>query len=118
MLPTDRNLPGLITDAEDEPVFSEPWQAQLFAITIALNEAGHFTWQHWAETLGSVLKQAGEDDQAENYFQHWAKALEQILAGQDILPVEEVNIRAKQWQRAALATPHGQPIVLSNDPHC
>ncbi len=112
----DRNLPGLITDAEGEPIFNEPWQAQIFAIVVALNEAGHFTWVQWAETLGTVLKQTGESDRVEDYFHHWAKALEQILAVQNILPTQDINIRAEQWRRAALATPHGEPIVLDNDP--
>ena len=40
----------------DEPVFAEPWQASAFAMTVALNERGLFTWSEWAETLGAELK--------------------------------------------------------------
>ena len=40
--------PGL-----DEPVFAEPWQAQAFALAVALNERGLFSWTEWAETLGA-----------------------------------------------------------------
>ena len=28
----------------DGPVFAEPWEAQAFALTLKLHEAGHFTW--------------------------------------------------------------------------
>ena len=31
-----------------EPVFEAPWHVQLFALTVHLNEAGHFVWGDWA----------------------------------------------------------------------
>jgi len=31
-------------DDAPSPVFEEPWHAQVFAITVALNEAGVFQW--------------------------------------------------------------------------
>ena len=30
------------THSAPEPVFAEPWHAQVFAVTVALNEAGSF----------------------------------------------------------------------------
>lgn len=42
-----------------EPAFSEPWHAQVFAITVALNEAGHFEWSSWAARFGATLKAHG-----------------------------------------------------------
>ena len=30
------------------PVFTEPWQAQAFALAVKLSEQGHFTWKEWA----------------------------------------------------------------------
>jgi hypothetical protein len=29
----------------DAPTFNEPWEAQAFALTLQLHEAGHFTWR-------------------------------------------------------------------------
>ena len=39
-----RALPDLPRD-EDGPVFREPWEAQAFAMALALYERGLFTWQ-------------------------------------------------------------------------
>ena len=36
-------VPGVPRDA-DGPVFREPWEAQAFAMTLALYERGVFTW--------------------------------------------------------------------------
>ena len=35
----------------EEPVFSEPWQAEAFALVVALHERGLFSWAEWAEAL-------------------------------------------------------------------
>ena len=42
----------------DGPVFAEPWQAQAFALTVRLSEAGFFTWREWADGLAAVLHEA------------------------------------------------------------
>ncbi|MCC6777926.1 MAG: nitrile hydratase accessory protein, partial [Hyphomicrobiales bacterium] len=44
------SMPGVPVDAEG-PVFREPWEAQAFAMTLALYERGVFTWPEWAATL-------------------------------------------------------------------
>ena len=33
----------------EEQVFAEPWQAQAFAMTVALHDRGLFSWNEWAE---------------------------------------------------------------------
>ena len=40
------------------PVFREPWEAQAFAMTLALYERGLFTWPEWAATLAEEIKRA------------------------------------------------------------
>ncbi|MDG2403643.1 MAG: nitrile hydratase accessory protein, partial [Paracoccaceae bacterium] len=44
-----------------EPVFEAPWHAQLFALTVHLNEAGCFAWPDWADVFGATLKRQGVD---------------------------------------------------------
>jgi hypothetical protein len=44
-----------IPRAQDEPAFAEPWQAQAFAITLALHERGLFTWSEWADRLAAEI---------------------------------------------------------------
>ena len=48
--PEPGRLPGLPTDGE-APVFTAPWEAQAFAMAVALHERGLFTWPEWAAAL-------------------------------------------------------------------
>ena len=43
--------PDLPADG-DGPVFRAPWEAQAFAMTLALHEKGVFDWAEWASMLG------------------------------------------------------------------
>ena len=49
-----RALPGIPQDA-DGPVFREPWEAQAFAMALALHARGLFTWNEWAAALASEV---------------------------------------------------------------
>lgn len=93
-----------------EPSFAAPWQAQAFALAVALNEAGRLDWGEWTRAFGAA--RAGEGD----YFADWLATLERLLAARGIATPEEVQALAAAWERAAAATPHGQPISLDNDP--
>ena len=109
-----RALPGLPLDDEG-PVFAAPWQAQAFAMTLALHERGLFTWNEWADTLSKTIKQAQQDgdlDTGETYYQHWLAALERIVTAKNLLDTATLAQRKEDWAHAALHTPHGQPIVL------
>ena len=80
--PRDRRGPGIPCDAEG-PVFREPWEAQAFAMALALHERGLFTWTEWAATLGDEIKRAqaaGDPDTGETYYRHWLNALERLVA--------------------------------------
>src|SRR5439155_20316164 len=50
-------LPELARDA-DGPVFREPWEAQAFAMTVALYRRGLFAWTEWAAALAEEIKRA------------------------------------------------------------
>jgi nitrile hydratase accessory protein len=107
-------LPGLPVDA-DRPVFNAPWEAQAFAMTLALHERGAFSWKEWAQTLGAVIAEVrtrGEPDTGEHYYRHWLTALERITAHKGIVSSASLLERRQQWDDAARRTPHGQPIEL------
>ena len=97
---------------EAGPVFCEPWEAQAFAITVALYEAGKFTWPEWAAALSAELKSAGPGQRGEDYYSHWLTALEKLSASKGLTDAVELGDRKDAWDRAARATPHGEPIVL------
>ncbi|MEI4232961.1 nitrile hydratase accessory protein [Roseovarius sp. D22-M7] len=96
----------------DQP-FEAPWQAQAFAMTVALHERGVFTWLEWTETLGDALATADDRD-SKAYYQCWLRALEMLLDRKLGTTGLERAALAKAWHRAAHATPHGQPIRLEN----
>ncbi len=96
--------------------FAEPWQAEAFALTVALHERGLFSWSEWAEMLSAEVKRPGAAPDGSDYYEHWLRALEKLLASKGIAPEREVDAAAAAWERAAHATPHGKPILLENDP--
>ncbi len=94
---------------EREPVFAEPWEAQVFAMAVKLGEAGHFTASEWADALGAEI--AAHPD--ESYYGNWLAALEMLAERKGLTDPEERLKRIEAWDRAAKATPHGQPITLN-----
>ncbi|MCT7373724.1 nitrile hydratase accessory protein [Chelativorans salis] len=109
------NPRDLLPQADDDRVFSEPWQAQAFAMTLALHQKGVFSWSEWAESLSKELENSGAED-GSDYYTCWLAALEKLLAAKSITALSDVDALAAAWQRAAHATPHGTPILLENDP--
>jgi nitrile hydratase accessory protein len=107
-------VPNIPCDAEG-PVFREPWEAQAFAMALALHERGVFTWNEWAETLSGEIKRAqaaGDPDTGETYYRHWLAALERLVASKGVTTSETLHRYRNAWDHAADRTPHGMPIVL------
>ena len=100
--------------AEDGPGIAAPWQAELLALTEALKDRGIIGAAEWAEALGAALEEGATD--ASDYFDRWLMALETLLVRRGLVAAPAVAELADAWQRAAHATPHGQPIRLENDP--
>lgn len=103
----------------DGPVFNEAWEAQAFAMTIALHERGVFTWSEWAATLAAEIKAAqaaGDPDLGATYYRHWLKALERLIVEKGIAAGALIDETTEAWEVAARATPHGKPIVLTGRP--
>ena len=113
-----RHLPALPCDGSG-PVFREPWEAQAFALVVDAHQKGLFTWSEWAQALAQEIKAAqaqGDPDTGETYYQHWLCALEQLVIAKGAISRSGLTDLQNAWERAAKATPHGQPIVLENDP--
>lgn len=101
------------------PVFAAPWEAQAFAMTLALHERGLFTWTEWAAALAGEIKRAqgaGDPDDGSTYYRHWLAAIERLVAEKGVTTPATLEDRRAAWDRAAHATPHGRPILLENDP--
>ena len=107
-------VPGIPRDA-DGPVFREPWEAQAFAMALALHARGLFTWTEWARMLGKEIKRAqgsGDADTGETYYRHWLATLEKLVAAKGVATSETLHRYRDAWDRAADRTPHGSPIEL------
>ena len=109
-----REVPSIPRDAHG-PVFREPWEAQAFAMTLALHERGLFKWPEWAAVLSEEIKHAqaaGDPDTGDTYYQHWLNALERLVAEKGVTDPTTLGRYQHAWDHAADRTPHGEPIEL------
>lgn len=100
-----------------EPAFEAPWHAQVFALTVCLNEAGHFGWSDWARRFGSVLKEHGLEKElngGDDYFTAWLMTLERLLEEIEIADPAAVERMRTAWENAYHRTAHGQPVTLDD----
>ncbi|KEJ95833.1 nitrile hydratase accessory protein [Pseudosulfitobacter pseudonitzschiae] len=98
-----------------EPVFEAPWHAQLFALTVHLNEAGRFDWPDWAARFSATLAEHGlarELNGGDDYFAAWLETLEALLAEKGWAEATAVAEMRDAWEAAYLRTPHGDPVTL------
>src|SRR5438105_3963579 len=110
-------VPSIPRDAEG-PVFREPWEAQAFAMALALHARGLFAWPEWAATLADEIKRAqaaGDPDTGETYYRHWLATLERLVAEKGVTDRATLARYHDAWDRAADRTPHGTPIELREE---
>jgi nitrile hydratase accessory protein len=115
MNPPDLSALPAIPKDDAGPVFRAPWEAQAFGMAVALHARGCFTWAEWAARLADEIAAAlarGEVDDGSRYYYCWLAALEKLVAEKGLVRTRELLARQGEWDRAARATPHGQPIVL------
>src|SRR4030081_2028566 len=104
-----RAVPGIPRDA-DGPVLREPWEAQAFAMALALHARGLFTWSEWAETLAGEIRRAqeeGDPDNGETYYRHWLATLEKLVAKKGVATSDTLHRYRDAWDNAADRPPHG-----------
>ena len=102
--------------SHEDGAFAEPWQAQAFALALALQDQGLVSPAEWAAALG---RERGRGDLAadgSDYYHGVVAALEALLAEKGLADRARLAELAAAWRRAARATPHGAPIKLENDP--
>ncbi len=107
-------VPGIPRGPEG-PVFREPWEAEAFAMAVALHERGLFAWSEWTAVLAEEIRRAqanGDPDTGETYYRHWLAALERIVAEKGVTDAAALARYRDAWDRAADRTPHGAAIVL------
>ena len=81
-------------------MFSEPWEAQAFALAVQLSAAGFFSWNEWSAALSSELQAArerGEPDDGSHYYHHWLVALEHLVSAKGLASLQEMAARKSEW---------------------
>jgi nitrile hydratase accessory protein len=110
-------VPSIPRDAEG-PVFREPWEAQAFALALALHDKGVFDWTEWSAMLGEEIKKAqvaGDPDTGATYYHHWMATLERMIAKKGVATAQALTRYYHAWDSAAHRTPHGTPIELKSE---
>ena len=110
-----QSLPAQPKD-ESGPIFNAPWEAQAFALVLALHKAGQFSWSEWTKYLSEEIKLAqktGDLEFGNTYYQYWLRALEKIILAKALTTNTDIMHKTEQWRLAYLNTPHGHPIDLN-----
>jgi nitrile hydratase accessory protein len=96
------------------PAFAAPWEARAFAMVRLLRDRGVVSASEWTAALRARV--GAEITEVE--YLDWLAALERVLIEKGLVSHEELQRNHAAWGRAALRTPHGEPIVLDvNDFH-
>jgi nitrile hydratase accessory protein len=105
------------TSRPAEAEFTEPWQAEALALSIALQETGHVTPAEWSNTLSDEIEKArvaGDPTDGTTYYEHVVAALERLVAEKGLLATAALDERRHDWEEAYRRTPHGQPVIVTD----
>ena len=80
-----------------EAVFSEPWEAQVFALATTLQDRGVFTGAEWADMLGAEVSR----DPCRSYYEAWLAALEHIVIAKGASDASTLAAMKAAWERCA-----------------
>lgn len=107
-LPQDAAFPPIPKD-DGGPVFREPWEAQAFALVVALHRAGHIAWPEWVATIAEEIRHAADDfGRSQDYYRHWLAALETIAEAKQFTGAGELDRRLHEIE-ATIEALHDHP---------
>ncbi|MEM6465057.1 MAG: nitrile hydratase accessory protein [Pseudomonadota bacterium] len=93
----------------DQP-FEAPWQASAFALAVHLSEQGHFTWSDWSTAFGARREKDGD------YWLDWLDTVSDMVTRDNAEETRALTELVEAWRAAYLSTPHGQPVILPDEP--
>ena len=88
-----------------EAPFSAPWEAQAFALAVALADKGAFAWREFSEALGAEIRAAEQQGRDAPYYALWLSALEKLLARKGVVSAVLLTAREAAVKETA-ATAH------------
>ena len=76
--------------------FAASWEGQAFAIAVKIHEEGHISWPEFAHYLSVELARPGGRADGRDYYTHWLKACEKLLADKALLTADEISQRCTE----------------------
>lgn len=116
--PCRNDLTDLANADIGAPGFGEPWHGQVFGLSMALAQAGQFSWATWVDTFSREIRAnpQGQDETSDAaYYRQWAAALVTLLEQIGAMDQPALADTIEHWRRSYLHTEHGQPIVFRRD---
>ena len=86
--------------ANGELLFEQPWESQIFGVTMALYGQQLFAWSEFQAALIAAVKRwedAHPDGAGYRYYERWYEALESLLGNLGVIGVELVDRRAAEF---------------------
>ncbi len=108
---------------EGDMAFEQPWELRALSLAVALHDRGELAWDTFQHELIASVGQWEADPEAGDwrYYERWLVALEEVLAAQGLLQVDELDRRTAE----VLATPpnrehqhaHPDPLAVCGPDH-
>ena len=90
-----------------ELVFASPWESRIFGVTLALLDAGRFTWDEFRARLIAALARSPD---GEKYYDSWTVALEELLVAKEICTPAEIAARERVLAVRPPGHDHRDPV--------
>ena len=94
---------------DSERAFAAPWHARAFALAVAQNDAGRFSWSEWTARFAIILRHSGRSqsmDGGEDYYLAWLATLESILVEEGSIVHGEIEMVEAELIKAHALTSH------------
>ena len=99
-VPAVADIPRIPTDANQDIVFNQPWEAKAFALVVHLFQQGHYTWAEWTEQIGAEIKHSGSSDDGSGYYLLWLAAAEKLVAAKALCAHAELHAQKHKLEDA------------------
>lgn len=89
----DLTSPAAIPRRNGEPVFNEPWESRVFAMTVGLCERGVFEWDEFRDRLIAEISSADDRREESTYYDRFLRALQSLVIDKRICSDDEIEHR-------------------------
>lgn len=106
----DVDGPAAPPRSNGELVFSQPWQARIFGVTVALSEAGRFEWRAFQRELIAAVERAERQHKSGAefpYYDCWLEALQSLLGDLSLVSSRDLAERIEALERRPAGHDHG-----------